>query len=315
VDVNTQSERCHRHTKGYVKSTAQQVLAALITEKGYETLAFCVRTINNLLNRNGYTLKKVRKTLPQKRIPETDAIFNNIAAHRTADPIGVLKISIDAKDNVAVGPSSRNGYSRTLSAVKAADKDFEQTATLIPFGIVEIASGQATVVVGNSAETSDFVGDALATWYEIKKADMIDKGIHTLEIYLDNGPSVASSRTQFINRIIEFSCISGLNVHLLYYPPYHSKYNPIERVWAAVEQYWNGTILDAVDKVIDTLGNVSWKQQKINAILIDKHYEKKVTLSDKEMKLRKPFLSRNTDIPKWDVLIKYNHQMGSLFFS
>jgi transposase len=298
-----------------VKSTAKQVLATLRAEKGYETLDICVRTINNLLNRNGYTLKKVQKTLPQKRIPETDAIFNNIAAHRAAEPIGVLKLSIDAKDNVAVGPSSRNGYSRTLSAVKAADKDFEQTATLIPFGIVEIASGQATVVVGNSAETSDFVGDALATWYEIKKADMIDKGIHTLEIYLDNGPSVASKRTQFINRIIEFSCISGLNVHLLYYPPYHSKYNPIERVWAAVEQYWNGTILDSVDKVIDTLGNVSWKQQKINAIFIDKHYEKKVTLSHKEMKLRKPFLFPNTEIPKWDVLIKYNHEMGSLFFS
>ena len=215
VDVNTQSERCHLHTKGYVKSTAKQVLSDLCVEKGYEVDSFCLRTVGNLLNRGGYTLKKVRKTLPQKRIPETDAIFNNIIAHRTAEPSGVLKISLDAKDNVAVGTSSRDGYSRAQEAVKAADKDFVCTATLIPFGILEIASGQSTVVVGNSAETSDFVVDALATWYEMKKPAIIAEKVHTLEIYLDNGPSIASNRTQFINRIIEFSCISGLNIHLI----------------------------------------------------------------------------------------------------
>ena len=67
--------------------------------------------------------------------------------------------------------------------------------------------------------------------------------------------------------------------------------------------------------MIDTLGNVSWKQQKIKTILIDKHYEKSVKLTNKEMKLRKPFLSRNEDIPKWDVFIKHDHDMGMLFFT
>ena len=36
-----------------------------------------------------------------------------------------------------------------------------------------------------------------------------------------------------------------LRVELAYYPPYHSKYNPIERCWGVLENYWNGSLLDS----------------------------------------------------------------------
>ena len=67
-----------------------------------------------MLNRLGYTLKKVLKTKPLRKIPETDAIFENVAkrhqqAHR--DP-GILRISIDTKAKVKIGNLSRGGYSR-----------------------------------------------------------------------------------------------------------------------------------------------------------------------------------------------------------
>ncbi len=55
--------------------------------------------------------------------------------------------------------------------------------------------------------------------------------IRELVINLDNGPELASNRTQFIKRITEFSDRYQLAIHLVYYPPYHSKYNPVERVW------------------------------------------------------------------------------------
>ena len=107
--------------------------------------------------------------------------------------------------------------------------------TLVPMGILEIESGKSTVIVGNSNETSDFIVDGFEKWYEIEKEKLNFNLIHTLEIYADNGPAIHSHRTQFIKRMMEFACITNLNIHLIYYPPYHSKYNPIERVWAAVE--------------------------------------------------------------------------------
>jgi hypothetical protein len=310
--LHTQSECCHQNSKGYVKTTAKQVKADLISEKSYKTIDFSAGTINNVLNRLGYTLKKVRKSLPLKRIEQTDAIFNNIAVHRKKKPVGTLKLSIDVKDKVRVGQLSRKGYHRSKTDVCALDKDQHWNETLVPFGILDIESAQTTVILGNSNETSDFIVDCLEKWYEMEKENL--NLIHTLEIYSDNGPAVHSNRTQFINRMMEFSCITNLNIHLIYYPPYHSKYNPIERVWAAVEQYWNGTILSSVDKVVNTLQNVKWKNVNLKAIFIDKEYQKGIKLSDKEMKEREAFLDRNPALEKWDVWIKPSAEMGTLFF-
>ncbi len=311
AEVNSQSDRCHNDTKGYLKITEGMVKDYLVKEKGYAPADFGQGTLNNILNRCGYTLKKVLKTLPLKRVAETDAIFENITKHRKRKVSGTLKLSIDVKDKVKVGKLSRKGYSRTQQAVKALDKDQHWQETLVPLGILQIETGQSTIVLGNSCETSDFIVDGLEKWYELHKIQLV--GYHTLELYLDNGPAVASNRTQFINRIMEFACLTGLKIHLLYYPPYHSKYNPIERVWAALENYWNGTLLTSVTKVINTIQNMTWKGITPLVIFLDKAYQKGIKLNKKQMQRREQYLLRSQSLPKWDVWIKPSYYMGRLF--
>lgn len=309
--VNSQSDRCHNDTKGYLKITEASVRDYLVAQKGYADTDFGQGTLNNVLNRCGYTLKRVRKSLPLRRIAQTDAIFENIAWHRQRKSPGTLKLSIDVKDKVKVGKLSRKGYSRTRQAVKALDKDQHWQDTLVPLGILQIETGQSTVVLGNSHETSDFIVDGLEKWYELHKNQLLD--CHTLELYLDNGPAVASNRTQFINRLMEFACVSGLKIHLLYYPPYHSKYNPIERVWAALENYWNGTLLTSVSKVINTIQNMTWKGITPLVVFIDKKYRKGIALDKRQMQQRERYLNRSQLLPKWDVWIKPSFYMGRLF--
>ncbi|MCP5084860.1 MAG: hypothetical protein GY948_24500, partial [Alphaproteobacteria bacterium] len=77
-------------------------------------------------------------------------------------------------------------------------------------------------------------------WDERKK---YYASIKKLVINLDNGPSASSHRTQFIKRITEFAIKNKIAIHLAYYPPYHSKYNPVERCWGVLERHWNGDIL------------------------------------------------------------------------
>lgn len=60
------------------------------------------------------------------------------------------------------------------------------------------------------------------------KSSALYRGVHTLLINQDNGPENNSKRTQFMQRLIMFVDSYGLNVRLAYYPPYHSKYNPVE---------------------------------------------------------------------------------------
>ena len=80
----------------------------------------------------------IRRRWPKvspKKIPETDAIFAQVnAINQAADAADdVLRISMDAKATVKVGPFARGGKSRAL--VAAADHDFQPAATLTPVGI------------------------------------------------------------------------------------------------------------------------------------------------------------------------------------
>ena len=113
--------------------------------------------------------------------------------------------------------------------MKAQDKDLGIQEKLVPFGILEVPSGEFTIVFGTARETSDFIVECLELWWEQRKAS--HGHIRELVINLDNGPALASNRTQFIKRITEFADRYGLKIPLVYYPPYHSKYNPVERVW------------------------------------------------------------------------------------
>ncbi len=65
-------------------------------------------------------------------------------------------------------------------------------------------------------------------------------------INLDNGPKKHSRCTQFIQRLVDYVDATQITVQLAYYSPYHSKHNPIERVWGGLDQHWNGSLLIAL---------------------------------------------------------------------
>ena len=148
---------------------------------------------------------------------------------------------------VKVGPFARGGTSRVLT--KAADHDFHPQARVTPVGIFLPASDELFLYGVTSKVTSDCQVDRLVQWWESVRERFAH--ITTLVINLDNGPENHSRRTQFMHRIVEFVRHSGLSVRLVYYPPYHSKYNPIERCWGILENHWNGSILDSVEAVLD----------------------------------------------------------------
>jgi transposase len=64
-----------------------------------------------------------------------------------------------------------------------------------------------------------------------------------LQIDLGSGPELESHRVQFIKRLVEFSDTTQLSIELVYYPPYHSKYNPVEYCWGVPESHWSGALL------------------------------------------------------------------------
>ncbi|MBK9441182.1 MAG: hypothetical protein IPN53_07660 [Comamonadaceae bacterium] len=128
-------------------------------------------------------------------------------------------------------------------------------------------------------------------------------GIKRIVINLDNGPECNGRRSQFLQRMAEFADLTGLCVRLVYYPPYHSKYNAIERYWAGLEKSWNGYLLSTVDTVINRAGNFWWKGMRTVARLVEATYEKGVKLCANRKRDLEHRLERSAELNWWDITI------------
>lgn len=214
----------------------------------------------------------------------------------------VLRLSIDSKAKVKIGNLSRKGKARGLVAEQANDHDDHWEAVLVPFGILDVLGDQLWIYFGQSAETSDFIVDCLEAWWQAHQDDY--PGLEELAIDLDGGPAVRSNRTQFIKRLVQFVQSTGLRVRLIYYPPYHSKYNPIERCWAALENYWNGTLLNTIEEALQWAAKMTWNGFEPLVHLVEGDYEKKITVPKAELEIYKQQWQRSQLLPKWDVTIE-----------
>jgi hypothetical protein len=230
-------------------------------------------------------------------------IFTNVRAKNAsadADP-EILRISVDTKAIVNVGDYSRGGKSRGRTAVAAWDHDMHPKEKLIPGGILEPVSGKSFLFFGNSCKTSDFLADGLLLWWKERQQEL--SHIRHLIINLDNGPECNVRRSQFLYRMAEFADRTGLTVQMVYYPPYHSKYNNIERFWAGLEKSWNGYLLDSVVTTLNRAASFVWKGTQPIVKLLDTVYKKGIKLCNKEKRALEKRLSRSTELPWWDITI------------
>ncbi|MEO6319413.1 MAG: hypothetical protein ABIR56_01960 [Polaromonas sp.] len=230
-------------------------------------------------------------------------MFANVQLSNTladADP-ATLRLSMDTKATVHVGEYSRGGQSRARVALKALDHDMSPKEKLVPGGILEPVSGKTFLFFGTSNKTSDFMVDGLVLWWQARKPDLAR--VRQLVINLDNGPECSGRRSQFLLRMTEFADMTGLSIRIVYYPPYHSKYNSIERYWAGLEKSWNGYVLDSVATVLRRAGNFAWKGMQTTARLLDSAYEKGVKVCGKYKKALEERLQRNPALHWWDITI------------
>jgi hypothetical protein len=206
-----------------------------------------------------------------------------------------LRFSLDAKATVLIGDYSRGGKSRLV--VKAMDHDFRPTDKVTPYGILLPDHDRLYLYFTRGRVTSDFIADCLQDcWCQIR-ADFPQ--IQTLVLHQDNGPENHSRRTQFMQRLVQFADAFQLNLRLAYYPPYHSKYNPIERVWGSLEQHWNGALLDSLTTVLNFAESMTWHQRHPAINFMQQTYQTGVRLSQAAMRQLEPRLERLAGLEKY----------------
>lgn len=302
VDSQSQIDPSFNSTRLYTRLSAAQVRRQLIDQHGYQDEELpTTEVIRQRLNQLGYSLKKVAKTKPIKQIPETEEIFqevNRINQQADDDPT-TLRISMDAKVGIKIGEFDRGGKTRVVTT--AFDHDFCNGPTLTPYGIFLPTEGELFLFFVQSKLTADCIVDRLEDWWVVVKHRFTH--IRKIVINQDNGPENHSRRTQFMYRILEFAHKFQLTIQLAYYPPYHSKYNPVERAFGWLEQHWSGSLLDSVDTVLQFAASLTFKQKNPVVTLVDKVYHTGVKLTKVAMTEVEQQIQRLPNLKKWFVEI------------
>lgn len=236
-----------------------------------------------------------------KKLPETDAIFERLAqVNPSADADETsLRLSVDAKATIPLGLFSRGGYSRL--SIKAWDHDFKPQAKVTPVGVFLPQSNQLYLFLITGPLTADAIVDCIReTWLLI--ADRFPT-VRTLVLNLDNGPENHSRRTQFMKRLTELVDEFQLTIELAYYPPYHSKYNPVERVWGVLEQHWNGALLDSLNTVLQFAKTMTYNCVHPVVKQMTKTYQTGVKLTQRAMAELEQRFERLPGLEKYFVRI------------
>ena len=183
----------------------------------------------------------------------------------------------------------------------AADHDFQPVATLTPVGIFLPQYNELYLFFVTSKVTADCLVDLLENWWHQVKDRF--RMITNWVINADNGPENHSRRTQFMHRLVNWVNREQIPIQLAYYPPYHSKYNAVERTFGWLEQHWNGSLLDSIDAVLNFAKSLEFKGNRPVVKLVTQVYETGVKLNQKAMtELEKQF-QRLPGLEKWFVEI------------
>ena len=212
-----------------------------------------------------------------------------------------LLVSLDTKAVVKVGDFSRKGMTRV--GTQALDHDFGAEETVTPVGILLPTHDNLRIFMATSKVTSDCIVDCIDTWWTDDKLCFPE--VTRLTLLQDNGPENSGRRTQFLKRMVDFVQQHRIDVRLVYYPPYHSKYNPIERCWGVLERHWNGSLLDTVDTVVQFARTMTWKGAHPTVSLVKKTYATGVKICKSAMKAIEEKLHRREGLEPWHIDIKY----------
>ena len=313
MEPHTYTDPELKSSRRYSNLTAAEVLSALQDTKGYRKEDLPKeRTMRDILNRMNYRLKRIQKGKPLRKTKETDAIFANIQAVReeVRDDHETLEISIDTKAKVKVGEYSRGGKSRTDSqgnTEKAWDHDPPPKEKMIPFGVLVLCT-KALTLIFSSQETSDAWVDGLQRWWD--RVRVCWPAIKRLVIYMDNGPHNSGRRTQFLKRMVEFADWAHLVIRLVYYPPYHSKYNKIERCWSSLEKKFNGVLLTCWEVIKACALRMRWCKRHPVVERLPTTYARNVKVSKAERRVYEARLERSATLPKYDITINPKKPRG-----
>ena len=174
-----------------------------------------------------------------------------------------------------LGNLYRNGKLYTKKEIQVFDHDFSYLAdgNVVPYGIYDTIKNQGLIVIGTSKDTSEFVCDCIRLWWA-KVGSLEYSGATSMMLLADGGGSNSSRHYIFKEDLQKLVNDLGIEIRMAHYPPYTSKWNPIEhRLFPYVTSAMKGVILRSHETVKDLIEKAGTKTGLIvQAEILDKIY-------------------------------------------
>jgi hypothetical protein len=267
--------------------------------------------LGRLLKAHDYRLRVNRKDVEGARHPDRERQFAYLQEQRRwHEQAGQPRISVDTKKKELVGNFKNAGRVWCQQPERVDSHDFPQDAEgrAVPYGIYDLHHNQATVYVGQSADTPTFAVDNLATWCQTELRARFPQATH-LMIEADGGGS-NSSRSRVFKQQLQEKVVDalGLIVTVCHYPPGASKWNPIEhRVFSEISKTWQGCPLRSFDLVLDYLRDTTTQAGlTVQASLVTQVYRTGLRVADAVMKTLN--VQYHEVCPQWNYTIRPRSQ-------
>jgi hypothetical protein len=209
--------------------------------------------VSQLLRKHRYRRRKAQKKKTMgPRHPDRNAQFENIARLKKEYlEAGWPVISVDTKKKELLGDFYRDGVIDTQETIETNDHDFGSagSGTVIPHGIYDVGRNLGFIHLNISHDTSELACDSIAAWWEEHGRPAYPRA-RKLLVLCDGGGSNSASRYVFKEELQKLATRLGLEIRVAHYPPYCSKYNPIEhRLFPHVTRACRGVIFRSLETV------------------------------------------------------------------
>lgn len=202
-------------------------IARRLQKRGFQV---SVNIVTQLLDDAQFHQRKLRKTRAMGTSPRRNDQFENIAALREEYlAFGWPVLSMDTKKKEAIGPYYRPGLLFAREEAPVYDHDFLHAAegVIYPHALYDVGRNVGHLYLGLSHDTSAFACDNVYAWW-MRFGRRHYNQAKSLLLLCDCGGSNGARLYLFKEQLQRLADRIGREIRVAHYPPYTSKYNPIE---------------------------------------------------------------------------------------
>ena len=233
--------------------------------------------VSQLLRQHGYRRRKAQKKKTMGHHRDRNAQFEKIARLRKKYlKAGLPVISIDTKKKELLGDFYREGRIDAQATIETNDHDFSSTGSgvVIPHGVYDVGRNRGFLHLNTSHDTSELACDSIAAWWD-EHGRSEYPGARKILVLCDGGGSNSATRYVFKEELQKLALRLGVEIRVAHYPPYCSKYNPIEhRLFPHVTRACRGVIFRTLETARYYMAKASTQTGlTVTVTMLEKVYE------------------------------------------